>query len=449
MLSPDQRWDKDHAAPFSDGVWFDERDQLFKMWYWARGDDEAGKPFASTCLATSRDGVRWEKPRLDVVAGTNIVQLDEPGFVRNSGTVWLDHAEADAARRFKMFRVMRGAEKQWRIRYSASPDGVHWTMVDDSEPVSDRTTVFYNAIRGKWVASLRGGDNTVGRFRRYHEADDVAAMLHWKDSAEWICADELDPAREDLELRRTPERPWDLPPSQLYNLDCVAYESVMVGLFSIWRGQQMPPRPKINEVCIGYSRDGFHWSRPERRAFCPVAANESVWNSGNLQSSGGCCLVVGDKLHFYVGAVPKNRNFADPGNVGLAVLRRDGFTSLDAGAEGGTLTTRPVVFKGSRLFVNVAAPGGKLTVEILDEAGKVIAPFTRTDCRTISGDSTKREVRWDSAPDLSALAGKPVRFRFHLTNGSLYSFWVSRDERGASGGYVAAGGPGFSSLRDE
>ena len=68
---------------------------------------------------------------------------------------------------------------------------------------------------------------------------------------------------------------------------------------------------------------------------------------------------------------------------------------------------------------------------------------------TISGDSTKREVKWDSAPDLAALAGKPVRFRFHLTNGSLYAFWVSKDSRGASGGYVAAGGPGFASSRDE
>src|SRR5262249_14526434 len=128
---------------------------------------------------------------------------------------------------------------------------------------------------------------------------------------------------------------------------------------------------------------------------------------------------------------------------------RDGFASLDAGTEGGTLTTRPVVFNGGHLFVNIAAPDGKLAVEMLDEAGKVIAPFACTDCRTISGDSTKREVCWNGAPDLSGLASKPVRFRFHLTNGSLYAFWVSKDARGASGGCVAAGGPGFAGPRDE
>ena len=37
-----------------------------------------------------------------------------------------------------------------------------------------------------------------------------------------------------------------------------------------------------------------------------------------------------------------------------------------------------------------------------------------------------------------------VRLRFHLKKGKLYSFWVSADGDGASGGYVAAGGPGYT-----
>ena len=52
-------------------------------------------------------------------------------------------------------------------------------------------------------------------------------------------------------------------------------------------------------------------------------------------------------------------------------------------------------------------------------------------------------VTWKAA-GLGALAGKPVRFRFHLRNGRLYAFWVSPDASGASHGYVAAGGPGFA-----
>lgn len=52
------------------------------------------------------------------------------------------------------------------------------------------------------------------------------------------------------------------------------------------------------------------------------------------------------------------------------------------------------------------------------------------------------------AADLSPLSGKPVRFRFHLRNGALHAFWVSPDAIGASHGYVATGGPGFTAPTD-
>lgn len=464
VLGPDKPWEGNRACVFSDGVWFDPKDRLFKMWYWTAARSQ--KPLAyATCYATSKDGIRWEKPLLDVVPGTNIVLEDSDGRRRNSSTAWLDLFDSDPARRFKMFRVVQEdftnqegkATHRNFLQHHVSADGIHWKLAGESVDTGDRTTVFFNAHRQVWVAGLREGSPVVSRCRGYYEAPDALSMLRFGDPVKrnhelkyWLGADELDPAREDLKLRRVENRPWDLVPSQLYNLDCIAYESLMLGMFSIWRGQPADElkRPKINEVCVGFSRDGFHWSRPDRRAFCPVSEDRAAWNFGNVQSAGGCCLVVGDKLYFYVGGT-KAGGSLDPSNVGLAVLRRDGFASMDADESSGVLTTRPVVFKGGHLFVNADVPKGRLTVEILDESGKIIAPFNRADCRTISGDTTKREVRWDSAPDLSAVAGKPVRLRFHLANGALYAFWISKDERGASDGFVAAGGPGFAGPTDD
>ena len=54
--------------------------------------------------------------------------------------------------------------------------------------------------------------------------------------------------------------------TQLYNLDAVGYESVMLGMYSVFMG---PPNfvvektglPKINDLKLGFSRDGFHFSR--------------------------------------------------------------------------------------------------------------------------------------------------------------------------------------------
>lgn len=468
VLAPDRPWEDygpaGRAGVFSDGVWYDPADRLFKAWYWAGRDPSSRETIRYyTCYATSTDGIGWQKPELDVVPGTNIVLHDDEGKYRNSSTVWLDLEETDPERRFKMFCVVierqraedgnpTGGLHKW-MRLYFSRDGIHWRLAADGDHCGDRTTVFYNAFRKVWVYGLRSGSPAVSRCRAYHEAEDALQGLRWQtDSGKlWVGADELDPAREDLNLRRIPERPWDLVPSQLYNLDCVAYESVMIGLFSIWRGHPLEPRrPKINEVCVGFSRDGFHWTRPDRRAFCPVSESKDDWNWGNVQSAGGCCLVVGDKLYFYVaGASAKGGRFQnDPANTALAVLRRDGFTSMSAGELEGTLTTRKVRFTGRHCFVNLAAPAGELRVEVLAADGSVIAPFTKTACVAVTGDSTIQPVTWRGANDLSALAGKPVRFRFHLRQGQLYAFWVSAQDSGASGGYVAAGGPGFGGSTD-
>ena len=91
-------------------------------------------------------------------------------------------------------------------------------------------------------------------------------------------------------------------------------------------------------------------------------------------------LIVGDKLSFYFSARPKPAPDAPSwdadGHTGLAILRRDGFASMDACEETETLTTRPVTFRGKYLLVNADYAEGELKVEVLDKDGKVIEPFT-------------------------------------------------------------------------
>jgi len=183
------------------------------------------------------------------------------------------------------------------------------------------------------------------------------------------------------------------------------------------------------------------------------------WNWANVQSAGGCCLVRGDRLHFYVSGrqgVP-GTNLPGICSTGLATLRRDGFVSMDHPAAGstrriqssaapGTLTTRPIRFTGRHLFVNVNAAGGALRVEVLDRTGRAIAPYGTAQCVPIAEDSTRVRVAWGT--DLAPLAGETVRFRFHLSAAQLYAFWVSDSASGSSRGYVAAGGPEFSGITD-
>jgi len=379
--------------------------------------------------AVSKDGIRWYKPALGVRPGTNLVF---EGY-RDSTTVWLDQEEKDPQRRVTLFRVKRGP---WAMELYYSPDGIHWRgpVASTTAKIGDRSTAFWNPFRQVWVYSIRGG-NKLGRIRHYHESADAAAGLAWKagEVVPWTGADRLAPPPSDLKI-----------PPQLYNLDAVAYESLLVGLFSIWRGQPTD-RPKPNDVVAGYSRDGFHWSRPDRRPLIPVSERKGAWNYGNIQSAGGCLLVVRDKLYFYVSGRAGVEGGSQSGvcSTGLAPLRRDGFASMDAGAREGVLTTRLLRFTGEHLFVNAAVRGGELRVEVLDDRDRVIVPYTRKNSVPLRVDSTLARMQCISRPSLASVAGKPVKLRFYLKNGSLYSFWVTPDANGASHGYVGAGGPGF------
>ena len=84
-----------------------------------------------------------------------------------------------------------------------------------------------------------------------------------------------------------------------------------------------------------------------------------------------------------------------------------------------------------------------MRAEVLDENGNVLQPFSLQNSSVVSVDSTMQGLTWSGVGDLSAAANRPVKIRFYLTNGSLYSFWITADPNGASYGYVAAGGPGF------
>jgi hypothetical protein len=239
---------------------------------------------------------------------------------------------------------------------------------------------------------------------------------------------------------------------RLYDLDGIAYESLMLGMFQVHRGPQNSIAekgkfPKMSELSIGFSRDGFHWSRPDRRPFIPATRKQGSWERAYVQFTGGVTVIDGDRMLFYYvgfsGEAPNGPDMYAGCATGMASLRRDGFASLDAGPQGGTVTTRRIRFSGNHIFANVNAPKGELRAEILDADGAPIAPFTLANSVPLSIDSTKTELKWKGSPDLGRLAGKPVRVRFQLRSGSLYSFWITPHAAGQSRGYVAAGGPEF------
>jgi hypothetical protein len=227
----------------------------------------------------------------------------------------------------------------------------------------------------------------------------------------------------------------------------------MVGFFQVLKG---PPNhighqvgePKLTELVLATSRDGFHWHRPDRSPFIGARREPGSWEFGYVESTGGVLLTVADELWFYYSAYAgdpdritedwrTNGMYAN-GAVGLATLRRDGFASLQGRFRGASVTTRPVRFAGSRLFVNADTAGSALTVECLGEDGKPIAGFSCAEAVPFVGNAVTAELRWREGRTLADLAGRPVRFRFQMDRGDLYAFWVTDAADGDSGGYRGA-----------
>eukprot|EP01051_Picozoa_sp_SAG22_P001962 SAG22_NODE_83_length_21704_cov_58.556584_5_plen_145_part_00 len=122
--------------------------------------------------------------------------------------------------------------------------------------------------------------------------------------------------------------------------------------------------------------------------------------------------------------------------VGLARTRLDGFLSLDTpllkdgeqGWDGSELLTKPLVFKGKGLQLNVdTGAAGSVLVEMQDAASGVPLPgFSLNDSVPLVSNSVRALVSWQAAgggetTDVGSLAGKTVRVRLVTLGTKLYS----------------------------
>lgn len=454
------------ACPFNDGIFYDDADKKFKMWYQAGWFDGIG-------YAESKDGIHWQRlSELDPSRKDDRVIPRQPGALRDGSAVWIDYEAADPDERYKMLVFYRKYDFDVKyyhempkhfhdvpgslppletIQLYKSANGIDWKEAGETTLSGDNSTFFYNPFTKKWVFSLRTFSSLDGRVRTrgYYETDDFFKGAKWKeeDVRFW--------ARTDIYDAPDPKLGYY---TQLYNLDATPYESIMLGVYSVFMGPPNPiceltGTPKINDLKLAFSRDGFHWERPTYDNFISSSREPGSWNYGYAHSPNGVCLVVGDELYFYVsffsGQSPQfGTHEYSGGSVGLAKLRRDGFASLTDEGKGGYILTKKLQFQGSHLFVNVDSAAGAICAELLDENYNVIDGFSRSDCIPLSVDSTQVQLLWKER-ELKELGQRMIRIRFYLDNARLYSFWIARESDGRSHGYMAAGGPGFHQGRDQ
>ena len=214
------------------GVFYDPAEKLFKMFYvagWRGPLSLATSPDMKTWTRRGEllpEGLRWTGPKL-VTGGSD-------------NCVWLDLNAKNPSERLKYLTCWEHVPKEQRptdFHHSLHvsdgktwSDGVPTTFVAD-----DYCSFFYNPFREKWVFSIK--KNTArGRSRNYFESADFLNGADWNKSVYWTNADRLDAPEPAGRYPGAGDTP------QLYSLNAVAYESLIVGMHYIHRG------PK-NEIC--------------------------------------------------------------------------------------------------------------------------------------------------------------------------------------------------------
>lgn len=419
------------ACPFVGGVWYDGTDRLFKCYYnagWAPG----------IAYAISKDGLSWERPKLNPDGGNLVLRCDG---TRDQSSVVMDPVANDGCR-FKAYLTVCRKDIGGEVRLSK--DGVTWTPPVPTAGTGDATSIFYNPFKRQWCFSSRGWNEEEGRLRDLaFDADFIAGARALPRKSRW--------------LKDAVGGGWKKSGYELYNMDCIAYESVMIGLMQVMKQPQnehwsKQGLPKSTFLRFGYAHPNniWTWQFPKTgegadNAFIDQTRRYGDWDMGYLRSNSGVCLIVGDEIRFYYTGFAGDKAKADDGQqnvltsgmyangaMGFATLRRDGFCSL----QDGTVVTRPLFFtKGDRLFINADVKAGELVIRVAQD-GKTFG-----EKRLANVDSTRLEV--------GALEPrKPFTLTFTASGGAkLYSFWTS-DESGKSGGYLAGGSPDCAMLRD-
>ena len=179
------------------------------------------------------------------------------------------------------------------------------------------------------------------------------------------------------------------------------------------------------------SRDLKQWQRlGDRQTFIgPSPVDSAAYDTTQLLPP-SAPVVHGDELWFYYTGV-KYRHVPEDadlkgGAICLAVLRRDGFISLDAGDEPGVALTQPFNLPAGDLHVNVDAGGGMLQVELMAAGGGAENGKTLARTRSVTGDHTTARLQWKGG-ELAKFKSRKTQLRFTLRRANLFSYWFAQD----------------------
>ncbi|MBN1342359.1 MAG: hypothetical protein JXQ73_06750 [Phycisphaerae bacterium] len=403
--------------------------------------------------ALTKDGVHWRR-----VSGFGPPQPDDILGVILGGVCLFSDPKAPPTERYKLFDGLRN-------RITASSDGSDWrakfTSVfppDARYPhgMDSHNICFYDTRIGKYVAYVRVnkvytcppervpyfrkiGQNRYGAPNHYARrtigrsvTDDLAKFPMPTVVLEPDDKDPIFGGVKVMDFYCPQVVPYEHAQDAYFLFNC-RYRS-----FEDWYlSEDMSAYPRSDttgvynvgaeDIELAASRDGVHWHRYDRKPWIPNGL-EGSFDSKTMYMTRGI-FVRGDEIWmYYIGMDDPHtgkKEAQDRYTLSRVVLRKDGFTCVEAPYEGGEFTTPPMKFTGKTLLLNIETSAmGLARVEIQDSSGKPVPSYALEECDRIHAtNSTKHVVTWRGKSDLGPLSGQPVRLRFELQFGTrLYAF---------------------------
>ena len=446
LLVADRPWEGTVVQLYSCDVHYDPLAGRWQMWY------EGHPAGVLLCTAFSTDGIHWSKPDLGIEdwqgSRANNIVLQTGYWDAHCASIVKAPTEKDPARRYKLYywvgpqwfdknnpvhlaagnKITQYTQNGHHVAFSE--DGVHFVPKTDAPAInsSDFNTTLFDQRRGKYRSyhkidrQLPGWD-MPRRCMSMSESDDG---VHFGESIPVLAPDETDDAQARARGCRRVE---------FYGMHVWPYEDFYLGI--VWYFPVTGMNAQLGrgwddariEPHLIYSPDGIAWKRlPVREPFIPCGPAGS-FEAGTIYSAGDRPVIVGDEVWFYYFGVSYTHGNAEPvhslenySGIGLAKLPRDRYVGWLAGTATGTLLTKPLVFSGKEMHLNLDASRGEVRVALLDAEGKPLPGWGLEDCTPISGDHLDHTAKWNSVSDLSALSGSTVRIQFALRQSVLYTW---------------------------
>ena len=392
--------------------------------YW-RGADPGytgkvytGHPGETVHYAESSDGHEWEFPKLGIhqVGGTrenNVILANQPPFLSNFVPFLDTRPGLNPGERYKALAGhpgpgdKRGLEEAGRGLFAfVSADGIHWTKKGEVIPYRPEWRHAFDSPNVSFWSEAE--QLYVCYFRTWTDPERLRSISRTTstDFENWSEPVAMNPNLPGEHLYTNQTQPYFRAP-QIY----VALPTRFVP------GRGNAPdydKKDVNatDILLMSTRAGSSkYDRVFNEAFIRPGLDPARW--------------VNRANYVALNVVPTG-----PAEISIYhrsgdryVLRTDGFVSVNAGSEAGELLTKPLTFSGSMLQLNFStSAAGSLRVEIQTAEGRAIPDFALSDAIELFGDEINRTYSWQSGPDVSSLAGKPVRLRFVMRDADLYSF---------------------------